>query len=539
MTRDPAGATPGPARADRWLLALAGLLAAFLLAQLLAFGYGRDQGIYAVVADVILAGGAPYRDAWDFKPPGIHLVFALARACFGPSPVAIRILEALALASLAPAFAILTRRALGSAAPGALGAALAILGYVPLEFWNTAQPEGFAAVALAWALVFATAVGPEAPLGRAAASLAAAGALYGAAALGKPTLGAGLAVSFGFAAAARGPAGAHPLARAAALAAAGLLGAALAPAAALVWLRAHGALGDLGEALLGFAPRYTALGHGESPARLVARALAWWISPLAPFGTLGLALCLALPPLAAGERRLVGHVLAVVATTLLGVSLQAKFFGYHFAPAIALTGLVAGIGFWKVWLRLRGRALALAAAAAGLALLPLLEVRGLPSVRPFWARTPARLAAYLDREAWPEVADRLHSGDDVDARADREAAAWIARHTAPGEAIFVWGFEPVLYDLARRRSATRYVYNVPLRSPWSAARHRPRLLDELRREPPAAVVVVHGDPLPSVTGDARDSAAALEEFPELRRLLAEGYAPAARFGDLEVLLARR
>jgi hypothetical protein len=38
------------------------------LAHLLHFGYGRDQGIYHVVADEMRRGGAPYRDAWDFKP---------------------------------------------------------------------------------------------------------------------------------------------------------------------------------------------------------------------------------------------------------------------------------------------------------------------------------------------------------------------------------------------------------------------------------------------------------------------------------------
>jgi len=529
---------PPAARADRALLALAGALALFLLAQLLAYGYGRDQGIYAVVASTILAGGAPYRDAWDFKPPGIHLVFAFSRAALGSSPVAIRALEALALLSLAPAYAILCRRALGAAAPGLLGAAVAILGYVPLEYWNTAQPEGFAAVAIAWALVFATAVGPGQTAARAAGCCFAAGVLYGAAALGKPTLGGGLAVSLAFAVAARGPDGRRP-GRPAALVAAGLLGGALLPALALAWLAARGALGDLAEALLGYAPRYTALGlAGQGPARLVARSFAWWLSPLAPYGAVGLGLCVALRPLAPGERGLVAHALAVVATTLLGVALQAKFFGYHFAPAIVLTGLVAGIGYWKLWLRARASAPALVGAALGLALLARVGIPGLPSVWPFWARTPARLGAWLDRARWEETADRLYSGDDVDARANREAAAWIAGHTAPDAAIFVFGFEPVIYDLAGRRPASRYVYNVPLRSAWSAPRHRPRLLHELAATPPAAVVVVHGDPLPAVTGDASDSAAALAGFPELARLLEERYAPAARFGDLEILLPR-
>src|SRR5215472_6478303 len=66
----------------------------FLLANLLSFGYGRDQGIYAVVGHAITLGGVPYRDAWDFKPPGIHFLFALARSSLGPAPWAIRVVEA-------------------------------------------------------------------------------------------------------------------------------------------------------------------------------------------------------------------------------------------------------------------------------------------------------------------------------------------------------------------------------------------------------------------------------------------------------------
>jgi hypothetical protein len=526
-------------RSDRALLASAGVLTAFLLAQLLAYGYGRDQGIYAVVADAILHGGAPYRDAWDFKPPGIHLVFAAARAALGSDPLAIRVVEAAALLSLFPAFAILARRAVGLAAPGGLGAAVAILAYVPLEFWNTAQPEGFAAVALAWALVLATSAPPGGPLARAAAAGFGAGALYGAAALGKPTLAAGAAVSLAFALAEPRGEGERRGPRALALVAAYGAGTALAPALAVAWLHAHGALGDAADALLRFAPRYTALGlAGEGAGRLVVRALGWWLSPLAPYNVIGLLLLVALPPLAPRERRLAAQVLGVVLSTLLGVALQAKFFGYHFAPALVLTGFLAGLGLWKLWLRLRERPLAAVAAAALLALASQVEVRGLPSVRAFWARTPARLTAWLDRERWPEVADRLHSGDDVDARANRAAAAWLARHTPADATLFVFGFEPVLYDLSERAPASRYVYNVPQRAAWSAAAHRAVLLRELAARPPAAVVVVHGDPLPAVTGDALDSAAALAGFPELARWLDEGYAQAARFGDLEIFMRR-
>ncbi len=37
---------------------------------------GADQALYAYVGQRLLAGEVPYRDAWDQKPPGIHITYA-------------------------------------------------------------------------------------------------------------------------------------------------------------------------------------------------------------------------------------------------------------------------------------------------------------------------------------------------------------------------------------------------------------------------------------------------------------------------------
>ena len=74
------------------------------------FRYGRDQGIYATVAETMLRGGMPYRDAWDFKPPGIFAVYALVRAIFGPAESSIRVFEVIGLISVAASFVLLSRR---------------------------------------------------------------------------------------------------------------------------------------------------------------------------------------------------------------------------------------------------------------------------------------------------------------------------------------------------------------------------------------------------------------------------------------------
>ena len=50
----------------RWYVLL--LLAAWAVTSLF-WPFGRDQRIFAWVGDVILAGGMPYRDAWEGQDP--------------------------------------------------------------------------------------------------------------------------------------------------------------------------------------------------------------------------------------------------------------------------------------------------------------------------------------------------------------------------------------------------------------------------------------------------------------------------------------
>jgi hypothetical protein len=63
---------------NRLLLALACVLFVVRLPSL-AQPMGADQGLYAYVGESIRAGGLPYRDAWDQKPPAIHLTYAVMR----------------------------------------------------------------------------------------------------------------------------------------------------------------------------------------------------------------------------------------------------------------------------------------------------------------------------------------------------------------------------------------------------------------------------------------------------------------------------
>ena len=516
----PAGLLERPLRLFEWAL-LCTLLAgaAVLLRVLQGFEYGLDQGIYAVVADAITADGVPYRDAWDFKPPGVFYVFALARTLFGEDMAGVRWLESLGFASLVPAFGLLSRRFTGRLEPGLLGAALAISGHVWMGFWQTGQPESFGAVLVAWALVFATTQPGQGRRGW--PWWAAAGVAYGLAGLLKPPLGGGVLVSAALAARDAGRAADAPRRlRAAALPVAVYAVASLLPVlVVLLHIAAHGGLGDLREALLVFAPGYTALTyHGSNPLVFWFRTAEFLLFRFSLLGVTGLVLLFAMPGRRETETPGVVHVLGVLAFQLAGVALQARFFPYHYGAAAPLVALLAGIGLWK--LTRIGRRFGLGTLALLLLLLGNANGPNGPVAGSPWRRW----------QTWED-------GRGYNAPR-KEVARWLRRNTPEAASLYVWGFDPVLYDFARRRPASRFIYNAPQRAPWYAERGRPALMEELRSTPPDAIVVQRGDVHPGTAGNRDDSSTALGGFPELRSFLDTGYARATRIGDFTIHLRR-
>jgi hypothetical protein len=515
-----------------WLLASAGgLIAAFFLTSLLVYPHGRDQDIYAVVARALLDGEPPYLGAWDFKPPGIYFVFALARSLFGAGPSAVRVLEALGLLSVVAAFVILSRRWVGSARAGWLAGLVGIAGYVELDFWNTAQPESFGGMLLAWALVCATyeprGATPAVAERRRFAAWTGAAALY--------------LVSLVFVLGARRArtelSGAlrryvRPLA-------AFLVGGSLPLILGLVYFWSFGALGALYDALFVFAPRYTALQLAPSdiPGYLGTTARIW-LAGLSPYNTIGLAAWVALRPLHPRERAGAAHVLGVIAFPLLGVMLQAKFFPYHFGSAVLLAALPAGWGLWKA---LRSRRTLLLFGGLATFVVALAFAGRLPLFAhgaDFWARTASRAEIWHDPTKREQLEDWLYSTLDFNFVANRRAAAWIAANTSEGDTVYVWGFEPGIYHLSGRRPATRYIYNVPQRAAWSRDAAREELMRDLERDPPAVIVVESGDVIPWVTGNRQDSLETLNGFPELARLILRRYRPAARIRNHQLYVRR-
>ncbi|MGB5681714.1 MAG: glycosyltransferase family 39 protein [Polyangiales bacterium] len=544
--RGPRLSAAGLARyADAALVVVSLATITYLLLILLTFRYGRDQGIYAVVGNVVLSGGAPYRDAWDFKPPFIYFIYAGARGLFGPGMIAIRLVEALGLVSLVIAFAVLSRRFVGSWRAGLVGATLAVFLHVKLEFWHTAQPESFGGIIVAWAIVCATYVAQGTSRKahfRQYGAWFATGALYTIAALLKPPLGGGFVISLGFVLAEqrRMLAPSERTKGLLGVCAAFGLGAAVILGAMLSFFAFKGSLAELYETFFVFTPQYTGLGFEPSKLPgLLADAVRQGITGFSFLVPLGLAFLAGLT--SRGDRAISGvlQVLGVVSIQLLGVAMQAKFFDYHYGASLPLLSLLAGWGLWKLW----ERAFTDPFRVAATVLLVALVVDHAPrQSTPAEGSTGAKLYArtqLLVGNSSSAVLDWLHSKGDVSFGANVEMARWLRDNTDEDDTVFIWGFEPMVYDLAGRRFASRYIYNVPQRLEWPGSNAaRAELMRDLHRTQPDVVLVTRGDVFTHVTGDRRDSFAMLDEFDELGRFLDVGYSLDGNIQDFMIYTRR-
>jgi hypothetical protein len=95
VTTDVDAAARSPVSRTGWgcaaILAVAAVAFVFVRAPFVSVPLERDEGEYAYIAQRLLTGEMPYRDAFDQKPPGVFLAYAGAFAILGQSVEAIHL----------------------------------------------------------------------------------------------------------------------------------------------------------------------------------------------------------------------------------------------------------------------------------------------------------------------------------------------------------------------------------------------------------------------------------------------------------------
>ncbi len=497
----------------------------------LYYPFGRDQGNYAYAGQVILDGGAPYRDVFVFKPPMTALVHAATTALFGPTQLGIRVVDlgwfALSAVLLA---GIVARLGGGRVGAVAAGVALPLLAF-PFRYWDLAQSDGWMSFCLVGALYLAIR-GLDDARGRAGWWLGVGACL-------------GLAVGFKYTAAAFTLALLPGLVvlfrrdRGAALRAVGwvALGGLAVVGALAAWVIASGGGPAFVDSQFDLVPKYVAntgrdkgwaafSRFGRDIFRSSYHVTTAWAGIV---GLLGAIVAAVVGP---GRVRLLAAIgalwLLFAASSTIS---QGKFFPYHFAPLHAPVALLVGLAFamidrglgrlrvpWAPPLVLAGAVLAVAALG------PIRERH-----EALWPVLLGRQTVEDYRRTYPWYVNRNYSASEV-----ADLAAWLRAHTGPDERVFHWGYEPSVNYLADRRTGSRFLYNYPFRVEWSNPAYRPELLGALIEDPPEFFVVGSRDATRVVTGNRYDSATLLRRWGDLDRWVRANYRLVSRVGRYAV-----
>lgn len=526
-------------RAERSIEIAAWIVVIFACSQILMFPFGRDQGVFATIADTILAGGMPYRDAWDIHPPGVYLTFALSEWLFGHRMVAPRILEVIGLLSLYFPFRIIGRDLYNSREAGIFGWALAALAYAQAEYWYTGQSESFGALITIWALAFAVDSAPR--FGRVAAWIAM-GFLFGICFVFKPQLAFTALPCAAYAGWTEGRRSRERF-RALAPAIVGGLAALVPIIICAAWLWSRGAWDATYYTYVRYAPGYLAL-RFASPAAISVLTIGMFVLRTPAIVLAGLVAAVLLRNRDGLHTRAALLVTFGIALQFVSVAVAGKLFPYHYFAALILAAVAAGDGFAKLWERFKYGRLADALVPAAVAVLSAVVM----SVPASYLRPTIGFSQFCQRSVirtgWMlgigpnipkhELDAALYNYYATNLGDYEEAAAIIDSTTGHHDVIFIWGSESVIYWLANRRPASRFVHDFPPRANWDQANLRDTLMRELETAHPAVILVEAGDYVPDIVGNNMDSMQSLSAFPQLNSYLSRYFTPFAQVDRLTI-----
>ncbi len=507
LTLPSASPWPSPwlfARAH-WLDVALIVLAVVFAAPSLIYPFGADQAVHFYVGRNWLHGGLPYRDAFDYKPPGIFALHALLIALFGEEQWPARAADILGIVALGAACArLLSRRPRGATGLTCLAASVLYFGY--FSFWDTVQCE-------LWCALFGTVAIVLARNGRAGAAGAAAGAAL---CMKTPAV-------FLIAIAAVYVVHTQPARRIGALVRFAL-GGALLPLLTLGYFAARGGLGAMAEALGGATWAYVAGSVRVESTGALLRETLLLISWFNPFSSLVVAAMLG-ARWSRGRNDEASSMRSTLALSLLlagylGIAVQLKFYRYHYA--LILPGLLVALGESALWAIPRLGRVRMHAAAAAACVLVAFGISGEPE-RWWWLNCQTLLDSAAGAPRRQMLAHYAMPGLYYDPVDLKDAGDWLRARTLPTDPILVRGFLPEVYVVARRWAPTRFFWTIPFMDKNRSYRTDAWIAEDRAdtlRAPPAYVVTlasVHQGP---------DSA---EYYTPL------GYAPVTRFGNMLIL----
>jgi hypothetical protein len=505
---------------------------------------GADQGIMLWIADVIRGGGLPYRDTFDVRGPGFNYLHALILFVFGRNEWGIRVFDLLMLALGGWSVYRVAFRLVGKV--GAVASTLLfLLWYAALDYWSTAQSDGWCASILAGVVALLLLGDARLTLWRAGA----AGFLVGCCTLNKPTYAIFMLLPAVRVLLAHQNEMKWMLSRWAVA----LVGFAVPIIACVGWFAANGALDDLIEVHL----RWTVTmysGIAQPWLTRVQDMIGWLLtSKFAVALGLSVAGLLFLARTRRTDAILIGLWLGLA---LFNVVLQGKYWQYHWLVVYPPLAVLTGVGVHA--LARLAAAPVTSASDAGVDRDVALVARTLPIALIAVAFAAAIFIPSLEIYRWVKAEVGLTNANEYDRMQfgpygrGPDTFVDIARHIGANsterDAVFVWGDIQGINYLSARRSPTRFGYVRALIRKRDT-HFRPKYLREffgaLQAKPPTYVVAMDERwcNVRVQSGVSSDDHIAfpllcLSDLPDFQRFVNERYALERAFGNAILLRLR-
>jgi hypothetical protein len=495
---------------------------------------GADQGLYAYVGQRILAGGWPYGDAWDQKPPAIHATYALMVGLL-PAPLAVNVTD-LAVAAATALLLLRLGRALDLASGAGETAALLFLFISNPAFGRLGgvrvrgQCEVFIALAVTAGFLVLWHVHSRRQAGDETGTswrVFFAGLLFGLAATYKYN-----AVVYAVPAyltLVAWPDGAAfrttpSLLRRALILSAGIA----APLVSMIVIfAAGGLLRDLIQATIAYNVAYSGETYGGLAHFLVNLIVfpvqharldsLWWL------GGLG---CVVLLVMSIGHLRLLVVPVWVAAGCLAIAINGSRGLPQYFLQVGPPLALAAGLMLAIAWRRFAiwGRVAMVVAVSVGV-----WRVTTIPKAIDYTSFDLAAITGRIDRDTYLARFGESGSDQKYSASAMDQLAEYLRRHSAPDDPVFVFGFSPGALVSSERVSASRFFWSRPVIVGFQEGTRgygAKGLLEDLQGTPPKIVVLQQND-----WQDTIDSASFFLEEPGLSAWLKRSYRQVASEGN--------
>ncbi len=469
-------ASGGPVRKDhasRWIYFL--ILVMILLAvgvvryRLLDFPLERDEGGFAYIGRMILQGVAPYREAYDFKPPGLYLTYALVMGLFGQTPRGIHF--ALLLTDLSSIVLIyfIARRYMDETASLAAALVMGILSLTPNVLGFAAHATHFVVFWMlagyllllrspgkherTWLILSGMAFGLSAMMKQPGLLFILFGCLLFF--LRQPEGGRRLLIDFGV-----------------------FLAGVVIPVSGMVaWLAMSGDLGRFLYWNFAYGSEFgTRIGLSDALVqftgelgRVTAHWELLWLAAL-----LGLVFAFIRPPLNRGHLHLAGLLIA----SFVALGLGFQFRSHYFVMLLPSVSLYCGFACFRAAAFMTRRLRPEVARAIGFGMILLaVGYGGLYQWNYFFRDDPVSLSRQI-----------YFPNPFAEAPA---IASFVESQTRPGDRVAVLGSEPEILFLAGRQSATRYLYMYFFMEvhPASLEMQREAAADIAGSSPPVVVLV--------------------------------------------------